>query len=208
MRRTNQERSEETREKLIEAARRLFVEKSYAETSTPEIVKAAGLTRGALYHHFEDKQALFRAVVEREAAGVAVEIEKEAGAARSPTDALILGGDAYLTAMAVPGRTRLLLLDGPAVLGRTAMDEIDDRHGNRTLQDGLAAAMEAGAIRRLPPDALTTLLGAAFDRAALAIEAGGDPAALRIALAALIRGLSAGGRPKTTDASVEPKLLL
>lgn len=65
-RRTNRQRTEETREKLIEAARRMFVEKSYAETSTPEIVAAAGVTRGALYHHFADKQALFATIAERE----------------------------------------------------------------------------------------------------------------------------------------------
>ncbi|MCT7374910.1 TetR/AcrR family transcriptional regulator [Chelativorans salis] len=197
-RRSNRERTQETREKLIEAARRLFVEKSYAETGTPEIVAAAGLTRGALYHHFADKQALFQAVAEREAARVAQEIETEAGAARSPIDALILGGDAYLAAMAVPGRTRLLLLDGPAVLGRAAMDEIDGRHGNRTLREGLAAAMRTGAIRRLPLDPLTSQLGAAFDRAALAIAAGGDLAAHREVLAALIKGLAAQSTRKTT----------
>ncbi|MCT8991235.1 TetR/AcrR family transcriptional regulator [Chelativorans sp. SCAU2101] len=189
VRRSNRERSDETREKLIEAARQLFVEKSYAETSTPEIVAAAGLTRGALYHHFADKQALFKAVVEREAQRVAEEIERQAGRASSPAEALTLGGDAFLAAMAVPGRTRLLLLDGPAVLGRAVMDEIDGRHGNRTLRDGLAAAMQAGAVRALPLEPLTALLAAAYDRAALAIETGADAESFRTVLAALIRAL-------------------
>lgn len=191
-RRSNRERTEETREKLIAAARRLFIEKSYAETGTPEIVRSAGLTRGALYHHFADKQALLQAVVEREAEQVAKEIEQGSDDAASPVRALIDGGTAYLAAMAEPGRTRLLLLDGPAVLGRVRMDEIDCRHGNRTLREGLAAAMRAGAIRRLPLDPLTGLLGAAFDRAALTIEAGADADACHRALAGLIEGLSAG----------------
>ncbi|WP_309083125.1 TetR family transcriptional regulator [Chelativorans sp.] len=190
-RRSNRERSEETRDRLIEAARQLFVEKSYAETGTPEIVHAAGVTRGALYHHFADKQALFRAVVEREAERVAQEVEAKAGGDLAPLDALIAGGGAFLAAMAAPGRARLLLLDGPAVLGRAAMDEIDGRHGNRTLREGLEAAIEAGALRPLPLDALTALLGAAFDRAALAIEAGADAKSFRDALAGLIRGLAA-----------------
>lgn len=189
MRRTNRERSQETREKLIDAARRLFVEKSYAETSTPEIVEAAGVTRGALYHHFADKQALFRAVAQQEAREVAEEIEAKAGSELAPIEALIEGSNAFLDAMSVPGRTRLLLLDGPAVLGRAAMDEIDDRNGNRTLREGLQAAMKEGVIRPLPLVALTTLLGAAFDRAALAVETGADADDLRLVLSDLIRGL-------------------
>lgn len=191
-RRSNRERTEATRAALIEAARRLFVEKSYAETGTPEIVAAAGVTRGALYHHFADKQALFCAIVEREAALVAAEIERAAPVELPPREALVAGGEAFLEAMGAPGRTRLLLLDGPAVLGRAAMDGIDARHGNRTLHEGLAAAMRAGAVKRLPIDALTALVGAAYDRAALAIEAGADADEHRQALAALIDGLAPG----------------
>ncbi|MFC5585534.1 TetR/AcrR family transcriptional regulator [Nitratireductor kimnyeongensis] len=187
--RSNRERSEETRDRLIEAARRLFVEKSYAETGTPEIAREAGVTRGALYHHFADKQALFAAVVEREASIVAKEIEQNTAASLSATMALIDGGKAYLKAMTAPGRTRLLLLDGPAVLGRNGMDQVDNRHGNRTLKEGLQAAIEARQIRDLPLDALTGLLGAAFDRAALAIDAGADAESYRKALAGLIEGL-------------------
>jgi AcrR family transcriptional regulator len=193
-RRTNRERTATTQSALIEAARKLFIEKGYGDTATPDIVSAAGVTRGALYHHFADKQALFRAVVEAEAKAVAGEIERAAPDARTALDALLAGGDAYLEAMRAPGRTRLLLLDGPAVLGRAAMDGIDDRHGNRTLREGLAAAMKAGEIRRLPLEPLTALIGAAFDRAALAIETGMDADAIRLAMHALIAGLLDGRR--------------
>ncbi|WP_367718484.1 helix-turn-helix domain-containing protein [Nitratireductor sp. GISD-1A_MAKvit] len=189
-RRSNRVRSEETRDKLIEAARRLFVEKSYAETGTPDIAREAGVTRGALYHHFTDKQALFAAVVEREAGSVAEEIERHTVTSPTASAALIEGGKAYLEAMQAPGRTRLLLLDGPAVLGRSRMDEIDNCHGNRTLREGLKAAMEMKQIRVLPLDALTGLLGAAFDRAALAVDSGADKDAYEAGLAALIVGLS------------------
>ncbi len=188
-RRTNRDRTAATRSDLIAAARKLFTEKSYADTGTPEIVSAAGVTRGALYHHFVDKQALFQAVVEREAEAVAEEIERASPPALFPKEALIAGSNAYLEAMRWPGRTRLLLLDGPAVLGRAVMDEIDARHGNRTLRDGLVAAMESGELRPLAPDALTALLAAAFDRAALAIDAGASESEYREVLAALIDGL-------------------
>jgi AcrR family transcriptional regulator len=196
LRRSNRERTEATRAALIAAARKLFVEKSYAETGTPEIVSAAGVTRGALYHHFEDKQALLHAVVEEESAAVAAEVDKTAPPSLSARDALVKGGEAFLKAMAEPGRTRLLLLDGPAVLGRAVMDEIDGRHGNRTLRAGLAAAMRAGDLPTLPLDALTAQLGAMYDRAALAIEAGAKPAEHRKVLAAIIDGLAgnAAGR--------------
>jgi len=188
--RSNVERTEATRAALIEAARKLFVEKSYAETGTPEIVAAAGVTRGALYHHFADKQALFLAVVEQESARVAEEIEKASAGSLSPRGELVAGGAAFLDAMAKDGRTRLLLLDGPAILGRAVMDEIDGRHGNRTLREGLVAAMRAGAIRKLPVEPLTALLAAAFDRTALSVEAGGDRGAYEEVLAALVDGLA------------------
>ena len=189
-RRSNRERTETTRAELIAAARRLFVEKGYGETTTPDIVAAAGLTRGALYHHFADKQALFRAVVESEAQAVAHEIDNASPSSLTPRDALVQGGEAFLAAMAQHDRTRLLLLDGPAILGRGAMDEIDERHAARTLKEGLAFAAEAGAISTaVPIDALALLLSSAFDRAALAIAAGADPADYKAALAAMIDGI-------------------
>ncbi len=191
-RRSNRERTEATRAALLAAAKKLFVEKSYAEIGTPEIVAAAGVTRGALYHHFADKQALFAALVEAESEAVAREVEEAAPAGVAPIDALKAGGAAFLAAMAQPGRTRLLLLDGPAVLGHAAMDDIERRHGGRTLREGLSAAMEAGTIRRLPVDALATLFGAAFDRAALAIEAGASIEDHAQVLTALIEGIVTG----------------
>ncbi|RWB71091.1 MAG: TetR/AcrR family transcriptional regulator [Mesorhizobium sp.] len=199
-RRSNRDRTEATRADLIRAARKLFTEKSYAETGTPEIVAEAGVTRGALYHHFADKQALFAAVVEQEAAAVAAEIDHASPPSLSARDALIAGSDAYLEAMRAPGRTRLLLLDGPAVLGRTAMDEIDNHHGNRSLREGLVAAMRAQQLTRLPVEALTALLAAAFDRAALAIEAGAPAEDYRAVLIALMDGLSPVPPPSTRPA--------
>ena len=190
-RRSNRERSDATRTALIDAGRRLFVEKSYAETSTPDLVAEAGLTRGALYHHFADKKALFRAVVEAESAAVARDVEIATPDGLEALEALRKGGDAFLAAMRAPGRTRLLLLDGPAVLGRKAMDEIDSAHAGRTLREGLQAAMEAGAIRRLPVDPLAALLGAAYDRAALGIEAGGSAREYETLLSTLVEGLAA-----------------
>ena len=174
--RSNKNRTEATRAALLKAARRLFCEKGYAETSTPEIVRAAGVTRGALYHHFEDKVALFRAVITEEYLAVADEITKSAKTIPgSAVDALKQGSRGYINAMADKGRIRIMLRDGPAVLGQMELDKIDRETSADTLRQGLAEAMEAGEIKSLPVNALTVQLSALFDRAALAVSEGDNP---------------------------------
>ena len=188
MSRSNSERTRMTRQALIEAARRLFVEKGYAETATPDIVAAAGVTRGALYHHFEDKRAVFRAVAEQEAAAVSADIERQSMTASTPRDALLSGARAYFDAMQVEGRTRLLLLDAPAVLGAAEAAALDAREAESMLRAGLGDYLGGMAAEALLTP-LTGLLSAAFDRAALAIEAGEDRAAYEAAIASVIDGL-------------------
>jgi len=190
MARSNKERTEATRLALIEAARRLFVERGYAETATPDIVAEAGVTRGALYHHFEDKKALFRAVLEHEAQAVAARIETVSLPAGSPREALLFGAAAYFEAMAEPGRTRLLLLEAPAVLGFAGAGAIDRDNAEDTLKEGLSALLGPD-IEAARLAALTGLLSAAFDRAAIAIEAGADRKVYEAAIADLLDGLRA-----------------
>ncbi|WPZ35569.1 helix-turn-helix domain-containing protein [Thalassobaculum sp. OXR-137] len=192
-RRTNEARRAATRAALIAAARALFVEKGYGETGTPEIVAAAEVTRGALYHHFADKADLFRAVVTAEAKALAEAIDRAAAPAASPRKALIEGTGAYFAAMTVPGRARLLLLDGPAVLGPHVMADLDRSQGGATLRQGLAEAMRR--IDREELDALADCLSAAFDRAALAIAGGADPAPYCAAITRLIDATIRTGRP-------------
>lgn len=188
-RRTQAERREQTQRALLSAARNLFAEKGFADTSTPEIVAAAGVTRGALYHHFADKTALFAAVVEEEHLLIAMSINAAADGddEPGPIKALLAGCDAFLDTMQDAGRRQIMLVDAPAVLGRARVDEIDSRHGMETLICGLRDAMDAGALRKLPVEALAHLFGALFDRAALAApEELGD---YRKSIKALIRGL-------------------
>lgn len=169
---SNSARTEATRSALLKAAKALFIEKGYSETGTPEIVSAAAVTRGALYHHFSDKLALFRAVVEEEAAQVAELIDRRSVQLGTVRESLKEGANAYFEAMAVPGRVRLLLLDGPSVLGHREMDRIDGAAGRRSLREGLMAGMKNGELSVSPLEATTALLSAAFDRAALAIAYG------------------------------------
>lgn len=189
-RRSNRDRSEATRAALIDAGRALFIERAYGEIGTSEIVARAGVTRGALYHHFTDKQALFAAVVDAESEAVAREIEQSAPEGTSAAEALLKGGKAYLDAMQVPGRTRLLLLDGPAVLGHAEAEAIDMCHSARTLQEGLSMAIAAGALPPLPLSPLTRMISAAYDSAALDIETGGSRKEWEEVLASLFRGLT------------------
>lgn len=163
----NADRRAAMRARLIASARALFVEKGYAETSTPEIVRAADVTRGALYHHFTDKQDLFRAVVAAEAEALGDAINKSALAADTPMAA---GSAAFFQAMREPGRARLLLIDGPAVLGHSEMAAIDAGGGRQSLHQGLSAALPQSDPADL--DALSDVLSAAYDRAALAITEG------------------------------------
>lgn len=188
MARSNKERTEATRLALIEAARRLFVARGYADTATPDIVTEAGVTRGALYHHFEDKKALFRAVAEREAEQVAADIEAGSAPSGSPRASLLAGAGAYFDSMAAPGRTRLLLLDAPAVLGVERVGAIDSDNAEGTLRQGLADLL-AGSGSEVLVSPLTGLLSAAFDRAAIGIEAGEDRSTYEAAIGALLDGL-------------------
>ena len=187
--RTQQERRTETTRALVAAARACIADKGYAGTGTPEIVAAAGVTRGALYHHFADKQALFAAVVEEEHAllAMAINAASESEDEPGPVKALIEGGEAFLSAMQDRGRRQILLIDAPAVLGRETLDAINARYGLRTLIEGIGEAIKAKAIRDLPVLPLAHLLNTMFDRAALA-----EPEELpgyRKAIKALIRGL-------------------
>lgn len=188
-RRTQAERRAETRRALLEAARALIVEKGYAETATPEIVKAANVTRGALYHHFADKADLMRALVLLESEAIAADINAETDTSQTPLDAFMAGAQAYFTAMSVPGRARIMLLEGPTVLGLAEMAEIDRQTGGATLLEGLRHAANHGALKDIPLEPLADLLSSAFDRAALAIANGENRKAYETATRKLLAGI-------------------
>ncbi|WP_218013947.1 TetR/AcrR family transcriptional regulator [Rubellimicrobium rubrum] len=177
------------RDRLLAAARPLFVAHGFAGTSTPAIVAAAGVTRGALYHHFEDKAALLRAILEREAQAIAVAIEEVDQPEMTPVQRLLAGAEAYLAAMSVEGRADLLLVQGPAVLGSEEVRRIEAGHGEASLRAGLEEAVAAGALPDLPIEALASILSAMFERAALDVEAGAKAVDLLATLRAVLVGL-------------------
>lgn len=184
MRRSQADRRAETRAKLVTAARDLFVELGFAETPTPEIVRRAGVTRGALYHHFTDKADLFRALVEEEAEAIATHIDRETRDVSDPEEAMVIGSNAFFEAMLAPGRVRLLLEEAPAILGHSDAVALTRANGSEELRDGLTRALPKLSSPHI--DALTNLLSAAFDRTALEIAYGGDRATYTEAMLHLV----------------------
>jgi AcrR family transcriptional regulator len=154
-----EEYAEATRNALVEVARALFAQRGFTGVSIEEIVQGARVTRGALYHHFEDKQELFRAVLESIEHELA---ERMRAAARSETHAweqLAAACHAYLDACLERDVQRIVVLDAASVLGWHTWCEIDRRHGLGVLHERLEAALEAGLIdpQPLEPTALLVL---------------------------------------------------
>lgn len=173
-------RSEATRRGLTAAARRLFGDRGYAAVGTEEIVHAAGVTRGALYHHFRDKSDLFATVAETVEAEVTAQIaERTLTGAAGPVEALRLAARMFLELCAEPEIERILLVDAPAVLGWAAWRELGERYGFGLVQSTLQAAMDTGAIGRQPVVALAHALVGALQECALSTAAAVDPAAAR-----------------------------
>jgi AcrR family transcriptional regulator len=186
--RTQGERTAATRAALIDAGRRLFGERGYAAVSTPEIVAAAGVSRGALYHHFHDKQALFAAVVEAVEAEVTERLAGMVAGATDPLEALRAGAAAWLDVAGEPEVRQLVLTEGPVVLGWEAWRELVTRHGLGLVEQVHQLGIEAGVIAPLPVRVLAVIVGGALDEAALHVAEADDPTAARAeALAVLDR---------------------
>src|SRR5690242_14501434 len=144
-------RSEATRRRLVSAARTLFGARGYADVGTEEIVRAAGVTRGALYHQFRDKADLFAAVAEEVEAEVTERVAAGASeAAAGPLGELRRGVRLFLDACAEPEVERIILLDAPAVLGWAAWRDLAARYGLGLVQIALREAIGAGAITAQP----------------------------------------------------------
>ncbi len=177
--RTQAQRSEDTRRALVTAGRELFAARGYDDVGAEEIVRAAGLTRGALYHHFPcGKPGLLEAVYER------LEAESTERVARvvldsemhSPLAAMKAGVAAFLDECAEPGFQRIVLHDAPAVLGWDRWREISASNGLGLIEASLIAAIEAGEIRPLPVKPTAHLLLGALDEAAMLQARSADPA--------------------------------
>ena len=190
-------RSEATRDKLVTTARELFAQRGYGGVGTEEIVRAAGVTRGALYHQFRDKADLFAAVVEAVEAEVTQRIAEGAlGAASDPLEALRAGGRMFLQVCSEPEVERILLLDAPAVLGWQQWRELATRYGFGLVSGTLQAGMDAGVIAPFPVTALAGALIGALDECALYVAQADDPVAARAECDAVLDVMIDALRPR------------
>jgi AcrR family transcriptional regulator len=191
------EQSDATRSALLASARRLFTEHGYAATSTNEIVERAGVTRGALYHHFPAKYDLFRAVFEQLEAELADQVARAALAGSDALEQLRLGCRAFLDTCIDPAVQRIVIVEGPAVLGWETWHEIEERYGHGLVVAGVAAAVDAGLVERQPVEPLANVLFGALAQAGMVVARADDPSAARTEMEAamdrLLDALRASG---------------
>ncbi|MGH9088170.1 MAG: TetR/AcrR family transcriptional regulator [Acidimicrobiales bacterium] len=188
----------DTRAALVAAARELFGRRGYADTGTEEIVALAGVTRGALYHHFRDKADLFTSVMTEVAGKVATELTEEVLARAGDGgsfDQLRDGFQAFLDATLDPEFQRIVLVDSLAVLGPQAWADQVERYGLALLRQWLADAMARGEIAPLPTGPLASLLTAVIAQASLDIARAGDHRSARREVGATLDRLLAGLQP-------------
>jgi AcrR family transcriptional regulator len=188
-------RGRATRAALVSAARALFTERGYAAVGTNEVVERAGVTRGAMYHHFEDKRALFRAVYEELEREIAERIVRAVGEERRVDRHLQVGIDAFLDACMEPAHRRISLLEAPSVLGYEEWRGIGATYSFGLLRAALEEAMEEGRIERQPIDTLGHLLIGALAEAALVLARAEDLGAARVEVGATVARMLEGLAP-------------
>ncbi|MGW4521826.1 TetR/AcrR family transcriptional regulator [Amycolatopsis sp. NPDC004378] len=192
MRRTQQDRSAGTKAALVAAARELFAARGYQAVPADEITRAAGVTRGALYHHYSDKQGLFRAVVEELERELTEEVEAAFSGAADPLTGMLRGLGVFLDACLREEVRRISLDEAPAVLGWDVWREIEEEHGLGLLVTVLERARTDGLIVEMPVRALAQLVLSAVMEAARMIAAADDPAVTRAEVQQVLAGWLGG----------------
>ena len=186
------ERGEATRRHLVETATRLFAERGYEATPIELVLAEAGVSRGALYHHFASKEALFEAALDATQAGVAVAVRDAARRAGDPLGALRAGCATWLALAQDPVVRRIVLLDAPGVVGWERWREIDQRHSLGAVTASLRALASEGRLTRALVDVHAHVLLATLTEVALLIAQADDPEAARERGEAVVERLLSG----------------
>jgi AcrR family transcriptional regulator len=199
-RRTKAEQSLSTTERLIGVARGMFSERGYARTATEDIVVAARVTRGALYHHFPGKAALFGAVFLRLQAEIGERIEAASAPKTDPWSQILAGCRAFLEAACEADFRQIVLRDGPAVIGPAAWRFADERHAVFRLRRSLIELSSLNGGQPIDVEPMTALLNGALNEAAFWIAEAPEPAAaLARAESEFVRLISCLRPPRAAD---------
>ncbi|MBF6132599.1 TetR/AcrR family transcriptional regulator [Nocardia otitidiscaviarum] len=184
--------AENTRQTLIDTAARLFAEREYANLSAEELVRTAGLTRGALYHHFDGKRGLFEAVVELLEDRAAQRIRRAVAAVSDPFERIDRGIAEFLEICAEPDYRQIVLQQGPIALGWRRWRELDQRHLGGLLLEAIRELLAAELIRPYPAELIASALYGALTELPLTITETDDPAHARTLSAGLVHELLGG----------------
>jgi AcrR family transcriptional regulator len=194
VKRTRAEQGEATRAALIATGRRMFAERGFGGVSAEEIVGAAGVTRGALYHHFDGKPGLFRAVLEEVEAETAARFANEALSKPDPWEAMAAGLEMFLDVCQEPEVRQIALTDAPSVLGWTAWREVESRHSLGLIRLGLENLIQARITRPQPVEPLAHAILGMLTEAGLYVAGADDSEAARDEMAGVLRGMLDGLR--------------
>jgi AcrR family transcriptional regulator len=172
---TKVQQREATIARLIEIACEIFTRDGYANAATEEIVQQAGVTRGALYHHFGSKEGLFQAVLSHIQQQVGLRIEAVVAQQSDMWEQLVAGSIVFLEVSLDPQVQRIMLIDAPSVLGWSLWRELDVQNSMKSLRESLSELMAQGFLPQIPLDALTHMLSGAMNESALWIAQSNDP---------------------------------
>jgi len=175
---------------ILAAAQRQFATKGFEATTIDDIAARAGVAKGAVYHHFDAKEQIFERVLESVLAGMAKEVSAAAAAGKTIIDSMVIGTQKYLECATARGTRRLLLVDGPVVLGWNKWRELDQRHFGRLTGPALAALKPGMSSSDV--EALIHLLTGAITEAALVCATAREPRKKARELAAGLRLLLGG----------------
>jgi AcrR family transcriptional regulator len=199
-----QQYSASTRRALIDMGEQLFSEHGYAATSLDTIVAGAEVTKGALYHHFSGKQALFEAVFEKVEGEAAREISEALQGHEDPWEKALAGLDRFLAVVQQPAYRRIVILEGPAVLGWARFREQAERSTFATVHDIVGSVLEAGdwGLDEAMVETFTRIFFGAMSSAGESVSTSDDPEAAAARVEAAIRFILAGLR-QLAEAGVE-----
>ena len=184
-----------TRAALLKAARRLFAQRGYGAVSLDEVCARARVTKGALYHHFENKQDLFLGVYEQVEDDL-VRAGEDAAAPGADFWSLLSGAGRAFLDVCARSDTRQIILDAPAVLGWAKARAAEERSSLGQLQAGIEAGVEAGVVESSAPAVLAHLLFALFHEAGMTVAAATDAEAARADVSAELDRVVLGLRPR------------